>query len=302
MWLPFRDFADDLERCAGAVGPGGIAGEFLIREIGIVLERAGRLDDVNALRPIALGEFAAPDRRVECAGKVDPGELLHLIVRGEARDEQIAHLQIGAGAVVERRRSVIRVGHSVWALRLAYRTNLDDAVADVIDADPVAIALRGFMTSRSKWSGTAADLLLLLTKLGGDYTKHKTWPTNARALSGQVRRAATFLRKTGLQISFDRVGHARTRMIYVEVAPRSSPTPSASSAPSAAGNGHADDWAERNGDTVRHGQPVSRAADEADGADGVRADPVVPSTAERAKNSDTTIVQHGGVLRISKRP
>ena len=89
MGLPFRDLAHDPERRAGAVGSGGIAGESLVREVGIVLERAGRFDDVDALWSIALGQLAAPDRRVERAGEVDPRELLLLIIGGEARREQM---------------------------------------------------------------------------------------------------------------------------------------------------------------------------------------------------------------------
>ena len=67
MRLPFRDLTDDPERRAGAVGLGGITGESLVGEVGIILERAGRVDDVDALRSVALGQLATPDRRVERA-------------------------------------------------------------------------------------------------------------------------------------------------------------------------------------------------------------------------------------------
>ena len=45
--------------------------------------------------------------------------------------------------------------------------------------------------------------------------KAKTWPSSARALSGRVRRAATFLRKVGVDITFEREGRARTRTIRI---------------------------------------------------------------------------------------
>lgn len=151
----------------------------------------------------------------------------------------------------------------------AYRANLDDAVSDVIEADPVAMSLTAFMASRPKWSGTAADLLKLLTRLGGDPPKHKSWPTTARALAGRVRRAATFLRKTGVEITFAREGHARTRMIYIEVAqePSISPPPSAPSASPANRSDQADDDAGRDADSVREKAPNGAAADHADDAD-----------------------------------
>ena len=87
MWLPFRDLADDSERRAGAVGFGGIAGESLVGEVGIVLERAGRLDDVDALAGVLLSfgpfrQLAPPDRRVERAREVDPRQLAVGVVGG----------------------------------------------------------------------------------------------------------------------------------------------------------------------------------------------------------------------------
>jgi hypothetical protein len=89
----------------------------------------------------------------------------------------------------------------------AYCTNRDRAVEDVIDADPVASALRTLMAKRTMWTGTATDLLGALAEAAGErVAKSKTWPNSPKALSGQLRRAATFLRKTGIDISFEREG------------------------------------------------------------------------------------------------
>lgn len=41
----------------------------------------------------------------------------------------------------------------------AYCGNRDEAVEGVIDADPIAAAVRALMTTRTVWTGTAADLL-----------------------------------------------------------------------------------------------------------------------------------------------
>src|SRR5690606_18287656 len=62
--LPFGDLADDSQRRARAVGLGRVAGEFLVGQVRVVEELAGRLDDVDALPPLALRELAAPDRGV----------------------------------------------------------------------------------------------------------------------------------------------------------------------------------------------------------------------------------------------
>ena len=99
----------------------------------------------------------------------------------------------------------------------AYDVNRDEAVAGVVDADPVASAVRVLMAERSEWVGTASGLLSALSNVTGDAVyRAKTWPATPRALSGRLRRAATFLRQLGVQIEFDhREGRGRTRMIRI---------------------------------------------------------------------------------------
>ena len=122
----------------------------------------------------------------------------------------------------------------------AYCGNRDEAVEGVIDADPVSAAIRAVMVTRTVWTGTASDLLGALAGEAGErVAKSKTWPDSPRALSGRLRRAATFLRTIGIDISFEREGRARTRTIVITATPsQSAPEnagvqPSASSAPSA---------------------------------------------------------------------
>lgn len=98
----------------------------------------------------------------------------------------------------------------------AYCGNRDEAVEGVIDADPIATAIRAVMVSRTVWTGTASNLLGVLGEVVGERgVKSKNWPDSPRALSGRLRRAATFLRKIGIEISFAREGRARTRTISI---------------------------------------------------------------------------------------
>ncbi|MFZ1814401.1 MAG: hypothetical protein WBO55_19475 [Rhizobiaceae bacterium] len=53
---------------------------------------------------------------------------------------------------------------------------------------------------------------------GERIAKSRTWPDNPRALSGRLRRAATFLRKIGIEVSFEREGWACTRVIRITAA------------------------------------------------------------------------------------
>jgi hypothetical protein len=120
----------------------------------------------------------------------------------------------------------------------AYCGNRDEAVEGVIDADPIAAAVRSLMATRTEWTGTASELLGALAEIAGErISKSKTWPDSPRALAGRLRRAATFLRKIGIEIGFEREGRARTRIIRITIGPSPTPEtggsrPSSPSAPS----------------------------------------------------------------------
>lgn len=104
----------------------------------------------------------------------------------------------------------------------AYSANRDEAVEGVIDADPIAAAVRAMMGTRTVWTGTASALLDALAEVAGErVVKSKTWPDNARALAGRLRREAPFLRKIGVEITFAREGRARTRTIRLATASHS---------------------------------------------------------------------------------
>jgi len=162
-----------------------------------------------------------------------------------------------------------------WA---AYCGNRDEAVENVIESDPVAAAVRAVMEERTVWTGTASDLLGALAVAAGErVAKSKTWPASPRALSGRLRRAATFLRKIGIEIDYTKEGRPRTRIIHIKatgtftvpdykgVQPS---VPSASSASSTKGN-------ENNAFTGSTLRTVGGAADgQADASDPV-SDPTV---------------------------
>ena len=118
----------------------------------------------------------------------------------------------------------------------AYTRNREDAVENVIEADPVASTLRSWFAGQTEWMGTATDLLGALTEHASEAVRRaKTWPSTPRTLSGRLRRAATFLRSVGVHIDFDhKTGRKRNRTIIISSgADQSSPCASAASAPSA---------------------------------------------------------------------
>ena len=96
----------------------------------------------------------------------------------------------------------------------AYDGNRRAAVEAIIETDPVAICIWRLMADGGSWTGTASDLLRAAATLAGE-GKSADWPKNPGAFAGRVRRAQTFLRMLGIEISFNREGRAGTRTIRI---------------------------------------------------------------------------------------
>jgi hypothetical protein len=81
--------------------------------------------------------------------------------------------------------------------------NQAEASQNVLESDPVARALMGFVSScEGGWKGTATELLKRLDKYTEDdrYRYGKSWPKSPAYLSNRVRRIAPQLREAGLAI------------------------------------------------------------------------------------------------------
>jgi hypothetical protein len=98
----------------------------------------------------------------------------------------------------------------------AYAANRRAAIDSIIEADPIASRIRGIMANRSTWTESASDLLVLCSESAREgISSCSGWTKNPRALSGRLRRAQTFLRSIGIEITFSREGRSGTRMIRV---------------------------------------------------------------------------------------
>src|SRR5438067_1072704 len=99
----------------------------------------------------------------------------------------------------------------------AYEANRRAAIEGITAADPVAGCVREIMAERSLWTGSAADLLHLGAGCNSNGTSQAGigWPKNPRALAGRLRRAQTFLRALGIEITFSREGRAGSRIIRI---------------------------------------------------------------------------------------
>jgi hypothetical protein len=95
----------------------------------------------------------------------------------------------------------------------AYTANRKVAIEGMIDTDPVAACVRELMSERSSWTGSAADLLRISAERASQTGDITGFPKNPRALAGHLRRAQTFLRALGIEITFSREGRAGNRVI-----------------------------------------------------------------------------------------
>ena len=172
---------------------------------------------------------------------------------------------------------------------MAYCGNRDEAVESVIDADPIAAAVRSFMAMRTEWTGTASDLLGALAEhVGETQRKNKSWPDSARALAGRLRRAATFLRKVGIEVTFGREGRARTRTIRLTAGPENGGSrPSTRSALPVSNIAP----------LPSNGLPADAARTVASPADGCEADPLTSVRSEPLKTNGGTVADHADANR-----
>ncbi len=211
----------------------------------------------------------------------------------------------------------------------AYSDNRDEAVEGVIDADQVATAVRAFVakqtaeqtakptqaatqTVRTVWTGIASDLLGALAEVVGErVAKSKTWPDGPRALGGRLRRAATFLRKVGIDIAFTKEGRARTRTIIITATYPAPEEPgefaSASSASSAnsgkanAGNG-CSDQSPRTQTGDADANPRDADANSQGDDPTVRANPLKNNAADGADCTDANFAPQSGPEETGETP
>jgi hypothetical protein len=98
----------------------------------------------------------------------------------------------------------------------AYAANRRAAIDNIIEADPVASRIRAIMAKRTIWTGSASDLLVLCSQDAREgISSGSGWAKNPRAIAGRLRRAQTFLRNLGIEITFWREGRTGSRMIRV---------------------------------------------------------------------------------------
>src|SRR5262249_39483711 len=137
----------------------------------------------------------------------------------------------------------------------AYAANRKAAIESIIDADSIAAFVRDLMSSRSSWTGNAADLLRISLEHTAQISNGAL--KNPRALAGHLRRAKTFLRALGIDIAFTREGRDGNRVIRIGTSLENTVS-TVSNVSGVCGNGSK---------PAPAAQSPTTAADDADGAD-----------------------------------
>lgn len=85
----------------------------------------------------------------------------------------------------------------------AYRRMAGESIAAVVEASPVAQAIRSHAKSEP-WRGSAGRLLKELAQSNPELSKRKEWPGSPQAMSSVLRRFAPSLRDLGLTLEQDK--------------------------------------------------------------------------------------------------
>jgi hypothetical protein len=114
----------------------------------------------------------------------------------------------------------------------AYERSRIDAQSLALEVSPLYEPIRALVGTG--FCGTTAELLAQLNKLVSDDTRRsRRWPKAPNALSNALRRMATNLHETGIELEFGRPEHSGRRIVSIRTATSTSKSSSASSAPSA---------------------------------------------------------------------
>jgi hypothetical protein len=101
----------------------------------------------------------------------------------------------------------------------AYAGNRAEAVQETLESDPVSAAIAALIDSEKSegsWTGTSGNLLKDLAGIVDDVVKKSpAWPRSPRGLSGHVRRLATFMRESGIEITYHLKGTGGQRLLTI---------------------------------------------------------------------------------------
>jgi Bifunctional DNA primase/polymerase, N-terminal len=95
-----------------------------------------------------------------------------------------------------------------------------DTAAAGLEADEVAGRLVEFLSEFAEYRGTATELLGELNRRVPESCRGRAWPKSARTLASRVRRAAPYLRNSGIEIDECKESRTRRRLFVFRQRPQ----------------------------------------------------------------------------------
>jgi|GEM_PF-744456 len=97
-----------------------------------------------------------------------------------------------------------------------YLRLIDHLFQEVVESDPVVMALSELMASRQTWQGTATELLAAISKTG----TNRGLPKSPRAMTVRLNRLESGLKSAGIAVGHDRAtDYMRSRLIILTAIP-----------------------------------------------------------------------------------
>jgi hypothetical protein len=111
------------------------------------------------------------------------------------------------------------LGFEPQSIAAAYERNQALVVASALDASPVATSLRALLRDRrGTWEGAPTALLDALSAFVSQEAQFSNaWPRSAAQLTGRLRRAATALRQTGVDVVFTHKGRGTRKQRWLSI-------------------------------------------------------------------------------------
>lgn len=213
LYTDDEDIIYTFRRCIGlnGINPAAKKPDLLDRSILMKLERIPEeqrreervvLEDFNAVRPQILGAvFDA------LSGAMRLRETIQL-----DRLPRMADFTRWGCAIAQ------TLGFKQEDFLSAYYANIAEQHQEAIQENPVAAAMKEFMESRTKWSGSMSELLERLVEVAQTEkidTAAKEWPKAANSLSRRLNEAKTNLVEIGITIHSEK-GSQGKRMVLVQ--------------------------------------------------------------------------------------
>jgi hypothetical protein len=122
------------------------------------------------------------------------------------------------------------LGFGGEAFLAAYGKNVSAQTEEVLEADPIARAIRELVATQGDWSGSPSDLMKVLRERVGDEANGGSWPKQANSLSRHVRTLQATLADVGISVENRRKNKVRTLVLRAANRPQQS-SPSSLSSP-----------------------------------------------------------------------